>query len=157
MDAITVGKRIAEYRKARGLTQRELAERLHITDGAVSKWERGINFPDLALLEPLAGALNIDVIILLALEEASGQEIASAVTDISLEEKKKLIKEFRQRAVLNILIGLILIGCLVTASLIFKKYEIYGLAHGITMGAIGFVSTMIGSELFLLRNLKRIT
>lgn len=157
MDAITVGKRIAEYRKARGLTQRELAERLHITDGAVSKWERGINFPDLALLEPLAGALNIDVIILLALEEASGQEIASAVTDISLEEKKKLIKEFRQRAVLNILIGLILIGCLVTASLLFKKYEIYGLAHGVTMGAIGFVGTMIGSEIYLLRNINRMT
>ena len=157
MDAITVGKRIAEYRKARGLTQRELAERLHITDGAVSKWERGINFPDLALLEPLAGALNIDVIVLLALEEASGQEIASAVTDISLEEKKKLIKEFRQRAVLNILIGLILIGCLVTASLLFKKYEIYGLAHGVTMGAIGFVGTMIGSEIYLLRNINRMT
>lgn len=157
MDAITVGKRIAEYRKARGLTQRELAERLHITDGAVSKWERGINFPDLALLEPLAGALNIDVIVLLALEEASGQEIASAVTDISLEEKKKWIKEFRQRAVLNILIGLILIGCLVTASLLFKKYEIYGLAHGVTMGAIGFVGTMIGSEIYLLRNINRMT
>jgi len=157
MDAITVGKRIAEYRKARGLTQRELAERLHVTDGAVSKWERGINFPDLALLEPLAGALDIDVIVLLALEEASRQEIASAVTDISLEEKKKLIKEFRQREAMNILIGLILIGCLVTASLLFKKYEIYGLAHGITMGAIGFVSTMIGSEIFLLRNINRMT
>ena len=157
MDATTVGKRIAEYRKAQGLTQRELAERLHITDGAVSKWERGINFPDLALLEPLAGALDIDVIVLLALEEASGQEIASAVTDISLEEKKKLIKEFRQRAVLNILIGLILIGCLVTASLLFKKYEIYGLAHGVTVGAIGFVGTMIGSEIYLLRNINRIT
>jgi len=157
MDAITVGKRIAQLRKVRGLTQRELAEKLHVTDGAVSKWERGMNFPDLSLLEPLAAALDSSVIELLSLEEANKQEVASAVTDISLMEKKRLVKEFRQRAVLNILISLILITCLVTASLLFKKYEIYGLAHGVTMGAIGFVSTMIGSELFLLRNLKRIT
>ena len=157
MDAITVGKRIAQLRKERGLTQRELAERLHVTDGAVSKWERGMNFPDLSLLEPLAGELDTSVLELLALEEASGQEVVSAVTDISLTEKKRLIKEFRQRAALNILIGLILIACLVTASLLFKKYEIYGLAHGVTMGAIGFAGTMIGSEIFLLRNIKRVT
>ena len=157
MDAIVVGKRIAQLRKERGLTQRELAERLHITDGAVSKWERGANFPDLALLEPLANALDTSVIVLLDLENATGQEIASAVTDISLAEKQKLAGEFRMRAVLNILIGLILMVCLGTASLLFRKYEIYGLAHGVTMGAIGFVGTMIGSEIFLLRNINRMT
>jgi len=157
MDAVMVGKQIAYHRKKCGLTQKQLAERLHVTDGAVSKWERGMNFPDLALLEPLTAALNTGVIELLALESATKHEIASAVTEISLAEKKQLIKEFRLRAILNILIGLILTACMVTASLLFRKYEIYGLAHGVTMGAIGFVSTMIGSEIFLLRNINRMT
>jgi len=157
MDAVTVGKRIACLRKEQGLTQKELAAKLHITDGAVSKWERGANFPDLALMEPLAAALGTSVIGLLGLEDATRQEVASTVTDISLSEKRQLLREFRQRAALNILIGLMLVACLVTASLLFKKYEIYGLANGVTMGAIGFVFTMIGSELFLLRNIKKIT
>ena len=156
MDAANVGKRIAELRKAQGLTQKELAEKLHITDGAVSKWERGINFLDLALMEPLADALGTDMIQLLSLESATNQEVASAVADLSMTEKSKLVKEFRERAILNIGIGIILAACLVTAGLIFKKYNIYGLANGVTMGALGFVGTFISSEIFLLRNLKKI-
>lgn len=66
MDAPTLGKRIADLRKEKGMTQRELAEILHITDGAVSKWERELNFPDLSLIEPLAVALDTNVITLLA-------------------------------------------------------------------------------------------
>ena len=41
MDAKVLGAKIAALRKAQGLTQKQLAERLHVTDGAVSKWERG--------------------------------------------------------------------------------------------------------------------
>lgn len=49
-----------------GLTQRELAERLHVTNKAVSKWECGLSYPDVTLLEPLASALELRV------EEADG-------------------------------------------------------------------------------------
>lgn len=156
MDAVKVGKRIAELRKEQGLTQKELAAKLHITDGAVSKWERGVNFPDLSLIEPLAAALDTSVIELLSLENATNHEVASVMTDISLMEKERLVKEFKHRAFLNIVIGCILIACLVTASLIFRKYNIYGLAHGVTIGALGFVGTLIGSEGFLLRNISKI-
>ena len=58
MDAAYTGKEISERRKALGLTQKELAEKLHVTDKAVSKWERGINFPDLGLMENLAKVLD---------------------------------------------------------------------------------------------------
>ena len=156
MDAISTGKRIAELRKEQGLTQKELAQRLHITDGAVSKWERGINFPDISIMESLAKILNTSVIELLGLESATKDEVASTVTDLSLTQRRKLIKEFKERAYYNILIGIILIVCLWTASLIFKKYEIYGLAHGVTVGATGFVGTMIGSQIFFLRNIRKI-
>ena len=53
------GQFIAENRRTRGLTQRELAESLHVTDKAVSKWERGLSYPDVTLLEPLAAKLEL--------------------------------------------------------------------------------------------------
>lgn len=75
MDAKTLGGRIAELRKKKGITQKELAERLHVTDGAVTKWERGINYPDLSLLEPIALELDTDMISLLALEASTADQI----------------------------------------------------------------------------------
>ena len=57
MDNIRFGSFVAQLRKERGLTQKELAQRLHVTDKAVSKWETGRGFPDLKLLEPLAQTL----------------------------------------------------------------------------------------------------
>ncbi len=48
------GAFVAMLRKEKGYTQKELAERLFLSDKAVSKWERGLSLPDIALLEPLA-------------------------------------------------------------------------------------------------------
>lgn len=156
MDAEKVGKRISEYRKAIGMTQKELAAQLHVTDGAVSKWERGINFPDIALLEPLAAILGTTVVDLLSLENASNHEVATAISDISMSEKAKLVKEMKMRAIHNIVNGIVLCICLVTASMIFKQHNIFGIAHGVTFGALGFVTTSIGSEIFMIRNIGKI-
>lgn len=57
----TMGERIAALRKERGLTQRELAERMHVTDKAVSKWERDLACPDIHSLSHLADILGISV------------------------------------------------------------------------------------------------
>ena len=61
MDAKNFGEFLARTRKEQGLTQAELAERLHVTDKAVSRWERGIGLPDVNLLEPLADALGLSL------------------------------------------------------------------------------------------------
>lgn len=61
MDAGKTGKFIAKKRKSMNMTQNELAKKLHITDKAVSKWERGLSFPDIAILIPLAEILNISL------------------------------------------------------------------------------------------------
>lgn len=53
------GKIIKEKRVLKGLTQKELAEKLNVTDKAVSKWETGRCYPDMSLLEPLSELLNI--------------------------------------------------------------------------------------------------
>lgn len=54
-----MGQFIASQRKTVQMTQKELADKLHITDKAVSKWERGLSSPDIALLSPLAGILGV--------------------------------------------------------------------------------------------------
>lgn len=59
MSEIKIGQFIAQLRKERKLTQKELAAQLHITDKAVSKWETGLSCPDIALLTSLADILGV--------------------------------------------------------------------------------------------------
>lgn len=59
MDENKIGQFIAELRKEKNMTQKDLAEQLHITDKAVSKWERGLSCPDISLLSPLAEILGV--------------------------------------------------------------------------------------------------
>ena len=56
MDAKIFGAFIAACRKEQNMTQAELAVQLHVTDKAVSRWERGVGFPDINTIEPLAAA-----------------------------------------------------------------------------------------------------
>ena len=58
MDAMKTGRLIAKKRKEKNMSQRELAEYLHITDKAISKWERGLSFPDITVLIPLSEVLQ---------------------------------------------------------------------------------------------------
>ena len=60
------GQFLLQLRREKELTQRELAERLYVSDKAVSKWERGLSLPDIALLQPLAGELGVTVTELLS-------------------------------------------------------------------------------------------
>ena len=73
MDQYVTGDVIRRLREGKRLTQEELAARLHVSGKAVSKWETGRGYPDISLLEPLAGALGISVIELL-----SGQAVRNA-------------------------------------------------------------------------------
>ena len=61
MDLIKIGKYIAEKRKALGLTQKQLAEQLGMSDKSVSKWERGICLPDVSVYMELCGILGISM------------------------------------------------------------------------------------------------
>ena len=55
------GAFLSRLRKEKGMTQKELAEKLYVSDKAVSKWERGLSLPDIALLQPLAESLGVSV------------------------------------------------------------------------------------------------
>ena len=68
MDAATLGNFISTQRKELGMTQKELAEKINVTDKAISKWERGAGLPDISMLEPLAEALEINLAELMSCE-----------------------------------------------------------------------------------------
>lgn len=74
MDCGKVGGLILRLRREKGLTQRELAERLHVTGKAVSKWERGAGCPDVSLLARLAEELDVDLAALLSGRLPPGEE-----------------------------------------------------------------------------------
>lgn len=94
MDAKKTGALIAGRRKDLGLTQAELAGRLHVTDKAVSRWERGQGFPDIQIMEPLAGALSVSLAELMRGERGAAdpfdEAASSAARDvIRLVEMKR--------------------------------------------------------------------
>ena len=74
MDKERTGQLITELRKEKGLTQKQLADALNVTDKAVSKWERGLSFPDISMLEPIAETLDISIMEILAGEKKSADE-----------------------------------------------------------------------------------
>lgn len=89
MDAKMTGQRISRLRKEKQLTQNDLAQTLHVSIAAVSKWERGLNFPDLTLLEPLAEALDTTAAELLGLENAPVEDVIRDMAAISEQTKAK--------------------------------------------------------------------
>lgn len=76
MDANKFGSFLAQLRKEQNMTQAELANKLQVTDKAVSRWERGIGLPDISTLEPLSEALHITVLELLRSEKLNQQDIS---------------------------------------------------------------------------------
>ena len=96
MDQIKIGKFIAVCRKQKGLTQMQLAEKLNITDKAISKWERGIAMPDSSIMLALCDILGISVNELLSgekinMENNPKNELLLLEMAKELEKKNKII------------------------------------------------------------------
>lgn len=93
MDLIKIGKYIAEKRKALGLTQKQLAEKLNMSDKSVSKWERGICLPDVSIYMELCSILRISINEFLAGEDIGTENVIeksdSNLIQITKESKKK--------------------------------------------------------------------
>lgn len=116
MNNQATGALIRELRKEKKLTQKELAQRLHVTDRAVSKWERGLCAPDIALLEPLAQALDATVLELISgtrtKQEPRPENVDSAVQEVlrySQQELARKGKSTRKRSLLAVCVCLVLL------------------------------------------------
>ena len=105
MDAKKFGTFIATLRKENNMTQVELAQKLQVTDKAVSKWERGLGFPDINTIEPLADALGVSVLEIMRSERIAETEItqdtaSAALTDIF--EFVKLQRKAERKSIFKI-------------------------------------------------------
>ena len=61
MDCLKIGELIKDIRIEKNMTQKQLANKLNVTDKAISKWERGLGCPDISLIEELSSILNINI------------------------------------------------------------------------------------------------
>ena len=123
MDQIKTGKFIAERRRAKHLTQRELAEKLLVSDKTVSKWETGKGLPEVSLMMPLCEILGINVNELL-----SGELIDSAAYQKYAEENMmKLInerKENKRKLILEFIVVMITLLASITLIMIAGYVEL---------------------------------
>ena len=156
MDKKEMGNKIAAIRKERGLTQKELAEKLHVSDKTVSKWETGTHFPDIAIMEDLAAALGISVITLLGLENVSSEEIIAEMTLISAEEKKSIVREIQNRGWLTVVIGPIILVGMIYTSKVLADNGLFGLPQTCTIGMSGFLGIMISNGIFSIYKGKKL-
>ena len=93
MNQIMIGKFIAERRKKVNLTQMQLAEKLGITDKAISKWERGVSMPDTSIMLELCDILGISVNELLRGEKSDMENDNQKNEQLLLEMAKELEKK----------------------------------------------------------------
>ncbi len=122
MDKERTGQLITELRKEKGLTQKQLAEALNVTDKAVSKWERGLSFPDISMLEPISQTLDISIMELLAGErkgedEPLTREEAQQIVKESVELSDEEIRHKRERSRLLIIILIVLVLLMISLTL----------------------------------------
>lgn len=91
MDQRKIGKLIEKYRKQKKLTQKELANRLGVSNTAVSKWETGNNLPDISMLEPLSDVLEVDILELLKSQKSSHEDTSRKFVKVKKHKLYKVI------------------------------------------------------------------
>ncbi len=122
MDKERTGQLITELRKEKGMTQKQLADALNVTDKAVSKWERGLSFPDISMLEPISEVLGISIMEILAGErkdesDTISREEALEIVNASVELSDEEIRHKKERSRLIIIILIVFSLLLISLTL----------------------------------------
>ena len=143
MDQVKIGKFIAECRKHKNMTQAELAEKLNITDRAISKWETGKGMPDSSIMLELCSELDISVNELLSGEVIKMDNYNEKAEELLLEMKKQKEEADKRLLTMEIVIGVlstfILLVLVFVASFIEMKSWIR-----ILLISFGFITFIIG-------------
>lgn len=125
MDNSKFGKFIKELRKEKNMTQKELAEKLYLTDKAISKWERGLSFPDITILNSISKIFDVSVTEILNGERGEKTEtidiekvIQETIESITKkQEKRNQLKRKIKKIVRNNIRNI--------------AYTLYGVASGV--------------------------
>lgn len=149
MDLLIIGKFIKEQRKAKGLTQLQLAEKLNVSEKTISKWECGNGFPDTTLILPLCNALEITANELLSGKKLSDseyqKEAENNLLSLQTENQKNIKLLFSIEIVLGIFVTIFYLTTLFIAS--FINMNVW-LRMAIIM--IGLIMFLIGIHFCLL-------
>lgn len=122
MNCDKIGKFIATSRKKKGLTQIELADKLNITDRAVSKWERGKGCPDISLLEDLSKILDVSIIELLKGEKMKkNKSLEKEELLYSMNYAKESTKMKMYKTISNVIVTLITV---IILTIVFNNLKI---------------------------------
>ena len=120
MDNEKFGQFVRSMRKEKQMTQQQLADRLHLTDKAVSKWERGLSLPDISMLEQLAKELDVSVVELLCGEKKEDRIGKDTVEELLVDTMSdSLKKEKKERRRWLILLGMVI--CLAVLTVLYGK------------------------------------
>ena len=139
MDKNITGRFIAELRKQKGFTQKELAEKLMVTDKAISRWETGKGLPDTSLLKPLGDVLGVSVTELLSgkkIEEVDMKERADNIILEALNYSKRMLA-----SVISVTIFIIGIAFIISPLFLASKSYIWTLGLIIVAIAILYIYT----------------
>lgn len=133
-EKITFGKFIIKKRKERNLTQRELADQLFVTESAVSKWERGISYPDISLVSSLCSLLEI-----------SEHELITSSEDVSQKEMERQAETFLTlkkvySVAFYIIYGLSLLTCFVVNLAVTHKLSWFFIVFAAELTAFSLTS-----------------
>lgn len=131
-DKITFGKFIQSKRKEAGISQKVLAERLYVTESAVSKWERGISYPDITMISEICSALNI-----------TEHELCTASDDENQRKIVKMAKKYKLFiAIYNAILALGYLSAIIPCFIIFILKE-----HNTSKFCILLTSLMLSASL----------
>ena len=124
MNAQKTGSLIADIRKEKNRTQQDLANELGVSSAAISKWERGIGFPDVSLIEPLATSLGITIAELFKgerIENGDANEYENLLSDVVKVSKNEISKK---KKITNWIIAITVAVLYLLISIITQKWEI---------------------------------
>ena len=122
MDLIKIGKYIAFKRKEQDLTQKQLAEKLNMSDKSVSKWERGICLPDVTVYLELCKILGISINEFLAGEDIPKETIEQKAEENIIQiTKDNKNKQKYLKKIIKLLIVMLVVFIFITSIFIYKK------------------------------------
>ena len=139
MDPKKTGMIILEARKKLNMTQKDLADKLYVSDKAVSKWERGLCFPDISVLIPLTEILKISLYDLLRGERMNKAEVEETLKDtINYSNSELKRKKKKYLTISSIIVGVIALVSLVTVLFVGNNNDIVGIVDKDTIYDISY-------------------
>lgn len=139
MNQEKIGKFIAECRKKKKLTQTDIAKQLGVTDKSVSKWERGICFPDVSTLIPLTEMLDISLYDLFKGEKMDKKEVEQVLRNTITYSNNEIKKKRKKYIIISsIVIFIILVLSIISILLVKKDSDLKAIVDRDTIYDIGY-------------------